>query len=47
MDALVTVLLPIADREAVEREADARGVSLASVIRELMYAGMAAREVVY
>jgi hypothetical protein len=43
MDALVTVLLPIADREAIEREADSRGVSLACVIREFMAEGMRAR----
>jgi hypothetical protein len=43
MDSLITVLLPVADREIIEREADARGVSLAAVVRDFMNEGMKAR----
>lgn len=43
MDSLLTIALPGADRAMIEREADARGESLAAVVRDFMNEGMKAR----
>lgn len=46
MDSLLTIAMPGAYRELIDREAEARGVSLSSVVRDYMSAGMKAKGVV-
>ena len=46
LDSILTILLPAADRLAIQSEAEARGESMAEVVRELISVGLEAKGLV-
>ena len=47
MDSMLTILLPVADRNIIAAEAEVRGISMAEVARDFLAEGMRARGLIH